>query len=171
MDKKYVIILEADDATGGMIEKFRLEKTGQKLIDHLSAHMTFKRGFLTDGNFSEADIIGLINDFNMPIQNISFDKIEKFGDAVVLSTNDEDLKKYHKDFCNLTDSKVVTSNPEWEGDNFKPHMTLYRDSSDRSFEDDMIIKEAVFDKISLYEIDPTPNRSFAKLIFTKKLEA
>lgn len=170
MDKKYVIILEADDATREVMEKFRLEKIGQKLIDHLSAHMTFKRGFSTDENFSEADIIGLIKDFNMPIQHIPFDKIEKFGDAIVLSTNSEELKKYHKDFFNLMDSKVVTSNPEWEGENFKPHMTLYRDSSDRSFEDDMTIKEAAFDKISLYEIDPTPNHSFAKLIFTKKLE-
>lgn len=168
--KKYVIVLEPRDSDCEIIEKFRLEKIGQRLVDNLPPHVTFKTGFFINKNSSQEDIVNAIESFNLSAQKITFNRVEKFGDAVVLVVEGNDLKEYHKDFLNLIDSNVISVKPEFEGDNFKPHMSLYRDSSYKKDESNLIVKEVILNKISLYEIDPTPNRGFVNLIYTKNLE-
>jgi 2'-5' RNA ligase len=166
--KNYVIVLEPAKAVQEKIENFRLEKIGQRLVDNLPPHMTFKLRFALGENVNEADIIGLMNNFDFPRQTVAFDKVEKFGDALVLVPEESDLGKWHKDFCKLIDPRVSSFKTEMEGENFKPHMTLYRDGKTEGRDVNFALGEVAVDRMSFYEIDSTPERGFAKLIFSKE---
>jgi 2'-5' RNA ligase len=167
--KNYVIVLEPARAAQEKIENFRLENIGQRLVDNLPPHITFKMRFALRESVNEADIIDLMNDFDFPRQIMTLDKVEKFGDALVLVPNDSELGEWHKAFCRLIDISVSSFKTEMEGKNFKPHMTLYRDGKTEGRDVNFALGEVAIERMSFYEIDSTPERGFANLIFSREL--
>ena len=79
------------------------------------------------------------------------------------------VQEKHRELLDLLRDTTETQNPEWEGAYFKIHMALFADDSKDaiSYEADANV---LFDTLCLYEIDPTPARSWAHPIMSRKLD-
>ena len=129
MNKKrfYNIILIAEEKSRASLENLRMNLIGSKLVDLHPPHVTLKRKFTLKDAFSEKDLVALLKNFAMPKIIFPFDKLERFGEAVVLSGKSAILFKKHKEMLEILKNYAETVNPEWEGDNFKAHLTIVRD--------------------------------------------
>jgi 2'-5' RNA ligase len=99
-------------------------------------------------------------------QRLNFDKlvIEFFGndnleDAFFLIGRSPKVKQVHRTLLKDLDNKIVSLHPEWDGNNLVIHMTILRGK----FGSVVLpkITKAIFDRLVLYEIDPSPARLYA----------
>ena len=146
----------------------RLHYIGEKLVDSLPPHVSLIRRFSINQNYDEQSIINIVKKFNFSKIDLQFKEVKMFSDAIVLTTDNKELFNKHKELVGLLGDIIKTTKPEFEGNNFKAHLTLFRDKSEKEFRlSDFNIKKGLFNKIVLFEI--APDRSFAKEIFSKKL--
>lgn len=168
----YFFALMPEVRFSGKIEELRLKLIGSKLVDALPPHLTLKRRFSLKPNFSEQNLKEVSDNF--PLSKILADnnKIERLGEAVVIKIENLELKEQHKKLNNILKEKIISINPEYEEEYFAAHLTLFRDPKNNlpanSYSLD--INQIVFDALCLYEIDPTPSRSFARKIACKYLK-
>lgn len=168
----YFFALMPEARFSGKIEDLRLKLIGRKLVDALPPHLTLKRRFSLKPYFSEKNLKEVLDNF--PLSKILADnnKIERLGEATAIRIENLELKECHKKMYGLLKNKVVSKNPEYEDDHFIAHLTLFRDPKNNLSAglNGLNIKQIVFNAICLYEIDPTPNRRFARKIACKYLK-
>lgn len=154
--KKYVIVLFPQKDVSAIIEDFRINKIGEKLVDNLYPHITFKRRFSLNRNFSEQDLINYFNNLSYPKFKVNFINTAVFNDAVVLIGESEKLVVAHKKLVKSLGKNIITDNPEWEMENYKIHLTLLRgpviNKEPPVDIEDPKINQAILDKMALYEI-------------------
>lgn len=167
--KNYTFLLFPQSIDSLKIESLRKAEVGDVLVDNLLPHSTLKRRFTLKNGFNESDLSKILNNFVISKINIVFNKLEILGNAVVMVGENENLKLAHKSMLKLLNEKITTQDPQYEADNFKIHLTLFRDK-DIKEEYNKYLGEIVFDRLCLYELDPTPARSWAKQIYCKQLK-
>ena len=169
--KYYNIILVAEKTERITIEKLRKKLIGTTLVDHHPPHVTLKRKFTLNDTVTEKDIINLIHDFEIARIQFSFKQPERFGDAIVLPGSSPTLTNKHTEIVSLLQTYTRTVNPEWEGKNFQAHLTIVRDSEHTFPLEDLSLPSnpITLDTLELVEMDPTPNKRFSKLIYSKNL--
>lgn len=154
--KKYVIVLFPQKDASTIIENFRVDKTGTKLVDNLYPHITFKRRFSLNNNFSESDLINYFNSLNYPKFKVRFFGTEVLNDTIALIGESEELTVFHKKTVQGLGKNIITDNPEWEMENYKIHLTLLRGPviNKEPFVDieDPKINYTILDQMVLYEI-------------------
>lgn len=168
--KKYVIVLFPQKDVSAIVEDFRIDKIGEKLVDNLYPHITFKRRFSLNRNFSEQDIINYFNSLNYSKFKVDFIGTEVMGDAVVLVGESKELNLAHKKLVQGLKEDIITDNPEWEMENYKIHLTLLRGPviSKNSVVniEDLKIDQTILDRMALYEIG---SGDYANVIASIKL--
>lgn len=168
----YFFALIPETRLSGKIEELRMKLIGNKLVDALSPHLTLKRRFSLEQNFSEQNLKDVMNDFSFSSIIADNNKIERLGEVMAIRIENFELKEQHKKLNNLLKEKIVSINPEYEDEHFAAHLTLFRDPKNNLSANlnNLDIKRIIFDEICLYEIDPTPSRSFARKIACKYLK-
>lgn len=148
------------------VEELRMELIGSELVDALPPHLTLKRRFSLRPNFSEQNLREVLDGLSLSKIIADNNKIERLGEAAVICIENFELKKCHKKLYGLLKNNIISKNPEYEDDNFTAHLTLFRDPKKNLSVNlnNLDINRIVFDTLCLYEIDPTPNRSFAREI-------
>ena len=148
--KRYVIVLYPEKKASIIIESFRINKIGKKLIDNLYPHITLKRSFTLNKNFSENDLIDYFNSLRFQKFKIDFTDTAVMGDALVLIGRSKALMTAHKKLVKDLGNNISTINPQWENEDYKIHLTLLRGL----YEDleKPIISETILDRMTLYEI-------------------
>lgn len=169
--KYYNVILVAEKEARTSIEKLRMKLTGSPLVDHHPPHVTLKRKFTLRDNITEEGIISLIDSFQIPKIQFSFKQPEQFGDAVVLFGFNPILTNKHAEIVSLLRAHTQTVNPEWEEENYRAHLTIVRDPKQQFRLEDLSIesKQITLDTLELVEMDPTSEKRFSRLIYTKNL--
>ncbi|MFZ2188771.1 MAG: hypothetical protein WAV73_04380 [Candidatus Moraniibacteriota bacterium] len=169
--KYYNILLIAEKKSCLSLENLRMDLVGSKLVDLQPPHVTIKRKFSLKNNFSEKDLVELLKNFEMSKIIFPFDKLERFGDAIVLSGKNRVLFEKHKELVALLKDYTQTVNPEWEENNFTAHLTIVQDPENRFQikKEDLGIKEIPLDEIRLVEIDPAPIKIHSRLLYSKIL--
>lgn len=166
--KNYTIIALPERKIGSDIEKLRMNVTKNILVDSLPPHVTFKRRFKLSGDFLEVDLVNYFKKLRLKKFRANFVGRERINDALALIGSSDEMKCAHISLVNDLNGKIVTKNPEWEKDNYKIHMTLFRGLVNTIVFPE--IKVVVFDKLAVYEIDSGPERLFAKEIVSIDLE-
>ena len=167
--KNYTFVLIPEKITKEKIENLRLEYTGNKLVDGLPPHISIKRRFTLDKDLSENDLKHILDKFNTSKVTVHFNNMQKFSEVFALVGENSKLLDYHKKLLGELEGKVKTKNPTFEGEGFKIHLTLFRGVSP-NIAPNILEKEITFDKICLYELDPSTARSFANKIACKSLK-
>ncbi len=171
MKKFYNILLIAEEKSREPLERLRVKFTGSKLVDLQPPHVTIKRKFTLKNGFLEIELIALLQKFEVPKMFFSFEKLEKFGDAYVFTGSNTVLSRKHKEILSLLRDFVDTVNPEWEGENFSPHVTLVRNIESEFFPEWEIMKmKGLFlDMLQLVEMDPSPEKKFSNIVYSQHL--
>jgi 2'-5' RNA ligase len=165
--KNYIIVALPDKETNDHIEELRKGIIGQGLVDSLPPHVTFKRRFVLNNGFSEDDLVGYFKGLRFKRFKVDFIGVKTMNDVIALAGESSEMKDAHISVVSDLEGKITTQNPEWEKDDYKIHMTLWRELTK-----DVVspgIKTAVFDRLVLYEIDPSPERLFADEIARTEL--
>lgn len=149
--KRYIIVLLPQKETSNIIENFRIHATGQPLVDNLYPHVSFKRSFFLNPNFSEENLIEFFNTLNYRKFKIEFSGLEYFDDALVLRGESKTLMAAHKELAKNLEKNTSTRNPQWEMNGYKIHLTLLRSFPDANIEPP-VIGRIILDRIALYEI-------------------
>lgn len=165
--KKYIIILFPQTEVSALVEDFRIQKTGQNLVDNLSPHITFKRSFLLNPGFSEKNLIDFFNNLNYKKFKIYFERVEALGGALVLLGESKEIRIAHEKIVNDLQKKTITEKPEWELAGYKIHLTLRRDISSTTNIEVPKINQTIVDRMALYEIG---DGSYANLITSVNLD-
>ena len=154
------------------IEELRSKLIGSKLVDALPPHLTLKRRFSLKQSFSEQNLKEVLNSFSLSKIIANNNKIERLGEVAAIKIKNIKLKEQHKKLYGLLRDMAININPEHEDDNFTAHLTLFRDPENKLSPNwnSLDIKKIVFNKICLYEIDPTPERHFAYIIKCRYLK-
>lgn len=160
----YTILLFPDLETNEIIEQFRIKNTGTGLVDSLPPHITLKRRFVLNDNFSEDELVEVFKEQHFVKLNINFAKTEKLGDALVWVGESAELKKLHSSIVKILEGFTKTKNPEWEKENYKIHLTLQRGGE---YSDVPEIKQITLKRVGLYEIDS--NRGYAVELYSVNL--
>ncbi len=166
--KNYTIIALPEKKIGDDIEKLRADVSNQVLVDNLPPHVTFKRRFILSGDFLEIDLVNYFKKLRLKKFRVNFIGEERMNDALVLIGASDEMKYAHTSLGNDLDGRIVTKNPEWEGDEYKIHMTLLRGQVK-----DVVLPEVKvvnFNVLALYEIDSGPERLFANEIARIELD-
>lgn len=163
--KRYIIVLLPQKETSNIIENFRIHLTGQPLVDNLYPHISFKRSFFLNSNFSEENLIEFFKTLSYRKFKIELSGLEYFNDALVLRGESKLLTKAHKELVKNLEKNTSTRNPQWEMSGYKIHLTLLRSFPDANIEPP-IIDKVILDRMALYEIG---NGDYANLIATTNL--
>ena len=168
----YFFALMPQARFGKKICKWRMDFIGSKLVDSLPPHLTVKRRFLLKQNISIDTLKKVLDGFSFPKIIAKNNKIERLGEAVVIRIQNIKLKKYHKKLQGLLKNIAISKNPEYEDDCFAAHLTLFRDPKNKLSPNwnSIDINKIVFNKICLYEIDPSSKRCFAYKIKCRYLK-
>jgi len=149
--KRYIIVLLPQKETSNIIENFRIHMIGQPLVDNLYPHVSFKRSFFLNSNFSEENLIEFFNTLSYRKFRIDFSGLEYFDDALVLRGESKALMAAHKELVKSLEKNTSTRNPQWEMGGYKIHLTLLRSFSDANIEPP-IVERTILDRMALYEI-------------------
>ena len=168
--KNYTILLFPQEVDSRKIEKLREAKTGSAMIDGLLPHATLKRRFALDGSLTEDELTKIVADFNISKFKVTFDRIEKLGNALVVAGNSEYIMQRHEVLLKMLAEEIITQDPEYEGGQFKMHMTLLRGNASKA-DYEKYLSEINFDKLCLYELDPSAERLWARKIYCKEFQA
>lgn len=168
----YFFALMPEAQFGKKICKWRMDFIGSKFVDSLPPHLTVKRRFLLKKNISIDTLEKVLDGFSFPKIIAKNNKIKRLGETTIISIRNAKLKKYHKKLQGLLKNVVISKNPEFEDDHFTAHLTLFRDPENKLSPNwnSLDIKKIVFNKICLYEIDPSSKRCFAYKIKCKRLK-
>lgn len=158
--KNYAIIALPEKKINDEIEELRIAKIGGELVDGLPPHVTVKCRFVLSDNFSEIDLVNYFKKLSLNKIPVNFIGQEKLGDALALIGLSDEMKSNHLLLVNDLEGKIKTKNPGWERDNYKVHMTLFRGLDNNIVFPE--IKDVIFDRMALYELDPGVERLFAK---------
>lgn len=144
---------------------------GSKLVDRHPPHVTLKTKFTLKEGFLEKDLIELLQKFEMPKIQFPFEGLDRFGDALVLTGSHPTFLEKHKEIVALLKGCIETINPNWESDNFSPHLTIVRDPENHFWIEKEILgmKEVLLDTLQLFEMDTTPEKRFSRLVYSKEL--
>lgn len=164
--KKYVIVLFPKKEVSALVEDFRIRETGQNLVDNLNPHITFKRSFFLNSDFSENNLIDFFNNLNYKKFKIDFDHVEALGGALVLLGESKEIRSAHKKIVKDLQEKTITEKPEWELEGYKIHMTLRRGVDSVANIEVPKINQTIVDRMALYEIG---DGSYANLIASVNL--
>jgi 2'-5' RNA ligase len=166
--KHYIIILMPEKVIQESIKNFRMQYMGVSLIDGLPPHITLKQRFYLRDGVIEDDLKKIFNKIDIKYASISLNGVEMLNDAFVLRGSSDYIREKYLEIRKALANSVIDVRPEFEGDNYKIHLTLWRgmgiESSAGQYR-----KEIGFDRICLYEIDPTAERAFANKVACKDL--
>lgn len=166
--KNYIIIALPEKEISNAVELFRKNVIGQILVDNLPPHVTFKRRFTLNNEFSEQDLITYFKALRFKKFAVNFVGSEKMNDVIALVGESSEMSVAHGLVIDELGVKITTKNPEWEKDGYKIHMTLLRGLTEEIALPD--IKRTVFDKLVLYDIDSSSERLFANEIVSIELD-
>lgn len=115
-------------------EKFNISSDKTKTRDHLilkdTAHFAIKRTFYLPKNVSEEQIIDKIKELSIKkltirCSNIGNFQNTAFGDIVYLGIDKNiNLQDLHERIKNKIDPIIETKNPDMEGENYLPHLSV-----------------------------------------------
>lgn len=160
--KNYTIIALPERKIYNAIEKLRLDTIGQVLVDNLPPHVTFKRRFELNGNFSESDLVNYFKKLELKKFKVNFIREERMNDVLALTGISDEMKYAHISLVNDLNGKITTKNPEWEGNKYKIHMTLLRGQSKEVFLP--VIKIVNFNVLVLYNTESQSESLFVNEI-------
>lgn len=168
----YTFVIMSQMEFSRELEELRTKLIGNKLVDTFPPHLTLKRRFTLARHYSPADLLTVLNNISLPKVVASQNKIMRLREVLIVCIESHELKMYNKALIESLSNMVVTKNPEYEGHSFTAHLILVRDHENKFKESDfseLKINEIVFNRMCLYEIDPTAERRFANQIACKPL--
>lgn len=149
--KKYSFIFFPDFKTSATIESVREKFSGEKLVDGLPPHLTFKRRFTLGKVQALEDILGVLDEFPLERAEVRYIGFEQFGDFTVMKVENPALNKWHLDLLTTLGGDIVTDGFEWEGERYNPHITLVKGKvADLPHLD---FPRVILEKICLYEYE------------------
>lgn len=166
--KHYIIALMPELATQKPIEDLRRQYVGTDLIDGLPPHVTLKSRFALKESATEDDLKNIVNTIHMHDVSIAMHEAAMMGGALVLNGESDYVREKHLEIMKSLAGSTIDLRPEFGGEKYKIHMTLLRGQEAESIPH---LGEMRFDRICIYEIDPTLDRAYAHKILCKKLSS
>jgi 2'-5' RNA ligase len=165
--KNYTLLLMVSGVAKEKIEFVRQEQLGTKLVDDLPPHLTIRGRFILKEKVSEEDLVNQINKINIDRLTIASEKVERIGNANVICLVRDEILDTHLKVLSVLEQTTTSIRPEREKENFTPHVTLFR--SAEPFFDFTLPPSIDFDQLSLFEIDPTVEKKWSKLVTSYSL--
>ncbi len=170
-NKVYNITLPASGKEKELIEDIRLKTVGMKLVDFCPPHVSIQPRFSLRENVSEEDVIEVLKKFKMAPTFFVVKEWGKFVDARVLLSDESTFKEEHKKLNALLQPLIHSEKPEFEGDNFRAHLNVIRDSEEKfpALLDTLPLKQIRFSEFCFYAYDAAPVKKFGYAVWSNKL--
>ncbi|MCX6716296.1 MAG: hypothetical protein NT077_04800 [Candidatus Taylorbacteria bacterium] len=166
--KNFILLLMVSGEAKEKIESIRFKYTGKKIIDALAPHLTLRGRFVLKEGVSEDLLRKSIEEFDISNMQAKADGIDKIGDAIVLNVKKDGILEKHENILKVLKDLTNSIRPERENKSFHPHVTLFRSKEEQAGIKD-IPDILSFDRLCLYEIDPSVDKKWVKEVFCRDL--
>ena len=161
--KNYTLLLMVSGDAKEKIEQIRLKHTGSKFVDALAPHLTIRGRFELRDGVSEDEVVRIIEKLGLPKVESLPEKMDKIGDACVISINSDEIKRMHIYVLSKLERSTISIRPERERENFHSHITVFRNTNKQITLKDLPDVFS-FGQLCLYEMDPSVEKKWVKKI-------